>query len=331
MSELAQDLGIGSVYTSWLFGNRLRHAGLLGFMGSIGDAYDNSVAEAFFSSLQRELLVQQTWHNPRRRHSYNGSSAPSITRPPRRRCHPNPNCPSDRANSMSHETIGVLSSLCEVSWRGPRLRTCQNRRRVAWRRSSSLPQSFPAHIAHLRTIRSRRMLTAPSAIVGRMRAKAVLTASVLAVALLGCGGKEGASTEGVEADSGTEVELAVSAKVMDDTILIEGTATVPDGAFVFYGLEPEACAADSLGPECSAGGALEVHDGRFTGRAVVSAFPPGQVDVWVVFRVVGNEQPSFVVETYGELGQNIVGPKVEETGPLRSVRALATVAFDTSR
>lgn len=51
----------GSVYTSWLFGNRLRHAGLLGSMGSIGDAYDNSVAEAFFSSLQRELLDQQHW------------------------------------------------------------------------------------------------------------------------------------------------------------------------------------------------------------------------------------------------------------------------------
>jgi putative transposase len=41
----------GSVYTSWLFGNRLRDAGLLGSMGSIGDCCDNSVAEAFFSIL----------------------------------------------------------------------------------------------------------------------------------------------------------------------------------------------------------------------------------------------------------------------------------------
>ncbi|MEZ5170430.1 MAG: IS3 family transposase [Acidimicrobiia bacterium] len=51
----------GSIYTSWLFGNRLRNAGLLGSMGSIGDAYDNSVAEVFFSSLQRELLDQHHW------------------------------------------------------------------------------------------------------------------------------------------------------------------------------------------------------------------------------------------------------------------------------
>jgi putative transposase len=77
----------GSQYTSWLFGDRLRGAGLLGSMGSIGDAYDNSVAEAFFATLQRELLDQhrwddrdqlaraifdwiETWYNPRRRHSY---------------------------------------------------------------------------------------------------------------------------------------------------------------------------------------------------------------------------------------------------------------------
>jgi putative transposase len=82
-----------SVYTSWLFGNRLRDAGLLGSMGTTGDCYDNSVAEAFFSILQRELLDQhqwttrdqlagaifdwiETWYNPKRRHSYNHGLSP---------------------------------------------------------------------------------------------------------------------------------------------------------------------------------------------------------------------------------------------------------------
>ena len=62
-------------------------------MGSVGDCFDNSVAEAFFSSLQRELLDQRHWHdreqlanatfewieawyNPRRRHSYCGHLSP---------------------------------------------------------------------------------------------------------------------------------------------------------------------------------------------------------------------------------------------------------------
>jgi putative transposase len=77
----------GSQYTSWAFGRRLRAAGLLGSMGSIGDAYDNSAAESFFGTLQLELLDEhhwntrrelaqaifewvECWYNPKRRHSY---------------------------------------------------------------------------------------------------------------------------------------------------------------------------------------------------------------------------------------------------------------------
>lgn len=48
-------------YTSWAFGQRLRHAGLLGSMGSVGDALDNAVAESFFATLQTELLDRYHW------------------------------------------------------------------------------------------------------------------------------------------------------------------------------------------------------------------------------------------------------------------------------
>jgi len=76
----------GSNYCSWVFGQRLRAAGLLGSMGTVGDALDNAVAESFFASLQCELLDRHTWptraglaraifswietfYNPTRRHS----------------------------------------------------------------------------------------------------------------------------------------------------------------------------------------------------------------------------------------------------------------------
>jgi len=48
-------------YTSWVFGHRLREAGLLGSMGRIGCGLDNAVAESFFGSMQIELLDRQTW------------------------------------------------------------------------------------------------------------------------------------------------------------------------------------------------------------------------------------------------------------------------------
>jgi putative transposase len=83
----------GSQYTSWAFGRRLRAAGLLGSMGSIGDCFDNAVAESFFGTMQLELLDEhrwetreqlasaifewiEAWYNPSRRHSYCGMLSP---------------------------------------------------------------------------------------------------------------------------------------------------------------------------------------------------------------------------------------------------------------
>jgi len=83
----------GCQYTAWTFGQRLRKAGLLGSMGSVGDALDNAVAESFFASLQTELLDRrvwdsrhqlaqaifawvEAWYNPRRRHSALGYLSP---------------------------------------------------------------------------------------------------------------------------------------------------------------------------------------------------------------------------------------------------------------
>ncbi len=69
-------------------------AGLLGSTGSIGDCFDNSVAESFFGTQQLELLDEhrwntrqqlalalfdwiEAWYNPRRRHSYCGMLSPT--------------------------------------------------------------------------------------------------------------------------------------------------------------------------------------------------------------------------------------------------------------
>ena len=82
-----------SQYPSWVFGQRLRAAGLLGSMGRIGSALDNAMAESFFSRLQLDLLDTQiwatradlaaaifewieAWYNPHRRHSSLGYLSP---------------------------------------------------------------------------------------------------------------------------------------------------------------------------------------------------------------------------------------------------------------
>ncbi|RNE62357.1 IS3 family transposase [Cryobacterium tepidiphilum] len=51
----------GAQYTSWLFGHRLRQAGLLGSMGRVASSVDNALIESFWSTMQRELLDRSTW------------------------------------------------------------------------------------------------------------------------------------------------------------------------------------------------------------------------------------------------------------------------------
>lgn len=83
----------GSQYTSVAFGKRCGEAGVRPSMGSVGDAYDNAMAESFFSTLEAELLSRRRfasqaearmacfsyiegWYNPVRLHSGPGYRSP---------------------------------------------------------------------------------------------------------------------------------------------------------------------------------------------------------------------------------------------------------------
>jgi len=51
----------GSQYTSFAFGARMREAGIDASMGSVGDCFDNAVTEAFFATLETELIDRTSW------------------------------------------------------------------------------------------------------------------------------------------------------------------------------------------------------------------------------------------------------------------------------
>ena len=51
----------GSRYTALIFGKTLREAGIRPSMGSIGDAYDNAMAESFSTTLEAEPLNRHWW------------------------------------------------------------------------------------------------------------------------------------------------------------------------------------------------------------------------------------------------------------------------------
>jgi transposase InsO family protein len=48
-------------FASWAFTQRATDSGLVPSMGSVGDCYDNSMIEAFWSRMQVELLDRHRW------------------------------------------------------------------------------------------------------------------------------------------------------------------------------------------------------------------------------------------------------------------------------
>jgi putative transposase len=83
----------GCQYTSVAFGKHLIDAGLRPSMGSVGDAYDNAMAESFFSTLESELLARTRFESrdQARREVFSfieGWYNPAVGTPPSATSHP---------------------------------------------------------------------------------------------------------------------------------------------------------------------------------------------------------------------------------------------------
>jgi putative transposase len=94
VGELVAHSDHGCQYTSLVYGTYAKGSGVDLSMGSIGDPWDNAVAETFFASLEKELLRRERFatreqarmrifwyiecfYNPRRRHSALGYLSPA--------------------------------------------------------------------------------------------------------------------------------------------------------------------------------------------------------------------------------------------------------------
>jgi putative transposase len=134
----------GSQYTALAFGHRCEQMGVRSSRGSVGDAYDNAMAESFFATLECELLARRRfrtqaearvavfryiegWYNPHRRHSALGQRSPiSYERQTAMRLEsPVAHRPPNRGNSsrrtparasLSSESPNGGMRCCAASW-----------------------------------------------------------------------------------------------------------------------------------------------------------------------------------------------------------------------
>lgn len=111
----------GAQYVSLVYGTDAKASGIDLSMGSVGDPWDDAVAETFFASLDQELIRRERfatredarmrlcWHieclyNTRRRHSAPGYHSPAESE----RMHDNPDTPPMSADPVQPASQGAL-------------------------------------------------------------------------------------------------------------------------------------------------------------------------------------------------------------------------------
>ena len=130
------------------------------------------------------------------------------------------------------------------------------------------------------------------------------------------------------------VELDAWGRVEDDTLVVEGTATVPDDAMLAYVVIPMAGDGELI-QETRTQSVTYVRNEEFSFRVPVAEWEGDKLNVWVAFYTtvtdttgggVTIEQPAEVIQRYGEKGEFIEG----ETRQLGDV-TIVEVAFTVDR
>lgn len=120
----------------------------------------------------------------------------------------------------------------------------------------------------------------------------------------------------------TRVDLDANPRWDDATLVVVGSATVPDGALVSWEVTHQ------LHPSFTEHGTAEVAAGVFEFTLDAVTWPRGSVRLWLGFQTVLSstvQQPRHVIDRYGQKGEHITGDQVAEAGVLRRAEMVVEV------
>ena len=124
---------------------------------------------------------------------------------------------------------------------------------------------------------------------------------------------------GVKTPEGGADLVIDSATIENSVLSVVGGGTLPNGALISYEVKHDGFDnGDYDGYET---GQNEFDHGAFTFEMSVNDWPTGHALIRLSFgmRPSGASQPSAVLEAYGENGEKLVGPKVEEFGGRKTI------------
>ncbi len=123
--------------------------------------------------------------------------------------------------------------------------------------------------------------------------------------------------------------LEASAAIDGDRLVVQGSTDLPDGAQVNIQTchESEAAHKTDREPRYCTYDDVTVRGGSFRETIPIGDWPPGRIDVWTSLQPHAL-QPPGVVERWGETGERLSGPGVEDADEGRRVMLRTSVQHD---
>lgn len=134
----------------------------------------------------------------------------------------------------------------------------------------------------------------------------------------------------IESDQPREtVSLTVDHRTQWRILWIEGSTDLPDGALIAYRVTHELARTQPADQwpalNLMESGKAAVQDSQYWARLNTTNWPNGEVGILVQFPVP--PQPDFVVERYGQFGENLTGDNVITVGEIKTVEIEKTFQF----
>ncbi|GGM29343.1 hypothetical protein GCM10011351_14310 [Paraliobacillus quinghaiensis] len=114
--------------------------------------------------------------------------------------------------------------------------------------------------------------------------------------------------------SNDAVEYEDEMSIDDQTVTIEGTTNLEDGSVINYQV------TNYKETEIPEEGTTEVQDGSFSYTVDISDYEPGEYEVYNAF--IPYKQPEEIKEIYGEMGENLSGDVVVESGYVEDLKLI---------
>jgi hypothetical protein len=118
-------------------------------------------------------------------------------------------------------------------------------------------------------------------------------------------------TPAANPSSPTAVHLTITPRISGRSLVISGTTNLKDGAFVSWEYDHENASQQPPKEMCIDQGSTIVKGGHYSVSVPIGKCPRGNISVWAAFQTFIKEQPQWVKDEYGPMGEKMEGPEVK--------------------